>query len=57
MTGQPIENLPKIMNDFSVSMDQIYIQSLQFDAQTYLKAVHATTGIEKMQSCLKELQF
>jgi len=33
------------MHEYNVKMDQIYIQSLHFDAETYLRAVHAKTGM------------
>jgi hypothetical protein len=44
------------MQNYSVNMDQIYIQSLSFDSETYLKAVHANTGIAKMHGYLEELE-
>ena len=43
------------MQDYKVNMDSIYIQSLHFDAETYLRAVHANTGMEKMQRHLDKL--
>ena len=55
LTSQPIANLHKIMHDYKVNMDQIYIQSLHFDAETYLRAVHANTGMAQMEGYLNQL--
>ena len=37
-------------------MDQIYIQSLHFDADTYLRAVHANTSMSQMEGHLNALE-
>ena len=44
------------MQEYKVSMDQIYIQSLHFDADTYLRAVHANTSMSQMEGHLNALE-
>ena len=56
LTDQPVAGLHKIMHDYRVGMDQIYIQSMHFDAETYLRAVHAHTGVTQMEGYLQGLE-
>ena len=55
LSGAPIRDLPKIMHDYQVKMEPICIQSLHFDAETYLRAVHAKTGMKEMEGYLRTL--
>ena len=55
LTNLPIQNLKKIMGDYRINMDQIYIQSFKFDAETYLRAVHSHTSMEQMEGYLNKL--
>ena len=52
LTGQPIQNLQRLMHDYSDSMDKILIQSLHFDAATYIRAVHQDTNMAQMSGYL-----
>ena len=37
-------------------MDKILIQSIYFDAETYLRVVHQNTGMAQMKSYLRKLE-
>ena len=56
LTKLPINNLKEILQDYNVSLDQIYIQSHHFDPETYLRSVHAKTSINEFKRCLNVLK-
>jgi len=55
LTDKPILGLEKILNKYKGNSEKIIINSLNFDADTYLREVHALTGIAQMQGFIDKL--